>query len=120
MSYKHYNLAATRKMVVLLMQTIEINAETWAAELDFFNALLVAIGAPEKHGNNVDAFIDSMIWGGINTLEPPYTIRIVGTSRLSKRLHQFIELTKQALAEGRAEYRKRQGHDVDVSLEIHR
>lgn len=102
------------------MQTIEINAEMWATELDFVNALLAAIGAPEKHGSSVDAFVDSMIWGGVNALEPPYAIRIVGTSKLSKSLREFIELTKRALAEGRAEYQRRQGQDVDVSLEIDR
>jgi hypothetical protein len=68
----------------------------------------------------VDAFVDSMIWGGMNTLEPPYTIRIVGASKLSTNLREKIELTRQALADGRAEYQKRKGHNVEVRLDIGR
>jgi Barstar (barnase inhibitor) len=59
----------------------EIDGSDWRSVKDFLMALRAAIGAPDEHGSNVNAFIDSMIWVGINQTEPPYEIRISGTER---------------------------------------
>ncbi|MBC9884143.1 barstar family protein, partial [Bradyrhizobium sp. INPA01-394B] len=40
---------------------------------DFYDALLAALGAPEGHGRNLNALIDSMVWAGMNAVEAPYT-----------------------------------------------
>ena len=100
------------------MRIIQLDATKWKTVLDFCRALLAAIGAPEWHGKSPDAFIDSMIWGGINAVEPPYTIRISGTVMLPKDVREYIEVVKQALARGRLDYQRRQGGDVDVGIEI--
>ncbi len=86
--------------------------------LDFYNALLPALGAPKWHGESVDALIDSMIWGRINAIEPPYTIRIVGTQKLSKDVRDHINLVKEDLAGARKEFQERQGKDAEVNFEI--
>jgi hypothetical protein len=99
------------------LRIIELDAAHWTTALDFYGALRTALGAPEGHGWSIDAFIDSMIWGGINRLEPPYTIRVRGIARSSKDVVDAVMLTKRALAEARAEFRSRKGHDVAVSLE---
>ena len=99
------------------MNTIKIDATKWKTEFDFYNAMLWAIGAPAWHGMSIDAFLDSMIWGGINSVEPPYTVRIEGAACLPEEIRSKIELLKQELAEARAEFFKREGRQTEVYLE---
>ena len=100
------------------MRIIHLDATKWKTVLDFCRALRAAIGAPNYHGNSPDAFIDSMIWGGINAVEPPYTIRISGAATLPKDVREQVELVKQDLASGRVDYQNRQSGDVGVAIEI--
>ena len=53
------------------MRIIDLSATNWKSTLDFYDALLAALGAPRGHGKSVDALIDSMVWGGMNKVEPP-------------------------------------------------
>jgi RNAse (barnase) inhibitor barstar len=101
------------------MRVIELDARNWRTELDFYNALLAALGAPEWHGRNLNALTDSMIYGGINAVEPPYSIRIRGTQKLAKDVRDQLETTKRVLGAARAEFRARRGHDVEVEFEPH-
>jgi Barstar (barnase inhibitor) len=79
------------------MRVIEIDCSDWQSVKDFLTALRAAIGAPDEHGWSVNAFIDSMIWGGINQTEPPYEIRISGTERGPKEIRDHIDLWLQRL-----------------------
>jgi RNAse (barnase) inhibitor barstar len=45
---------------------IELDAKEWKTVHDFYDALLAALGAPEWHGDNVNALNDSII-GGAST-----------------------------------------------------
>jgi RNAse (barnase) inhibitor barstar len=101
------------------MRIIELDARNWRTELDFYNALLAALGAPAWHGRNLNALIDSMIYGGINAVEPPYSIRIRGTQKLAKNVRDQLDTTKQALDAARAEFHARRCHDVEVEFEPH-
>ncbi len=102
------------------MRIIELDAKEWKSVLDFYNALFGAIGAPEWHGKSPDALVDSMIWGWINAVEPPYTVRISGLSTAPKEVRDGVELAKEILARGR-NYRKRHnGDDAEVEIEIER
>jgi hypothetical protein len=101
------------------VRIIELDATKWKTMFDFYNALLLAIGAPKGHGKSPDALVDSMIWGGMNAVEPPYTIRIVGLSTAPKEVRDGVELAKKALVSGRI-YRKRHDTDVEASIEIER
>jgi len=58
---------------------------------------LSALGAPEWHGRNFNALIDSMIRGGINKIEAPYTLRIRGLSRAPAEVRKMVGDAKQAL-----------------------
>jgi len=100
------------------MRTIELDATKWKTMLDFYHALLASIGAPKWHSESPDALIDSVIWGGINAVEPPYIIRIFGAAKLQKDVRDHVELVKQVLAEGRVDYQNRRGGDVEVAIEI--
>jgi RNAse (barnase) inhibitor barstar len=99
------------------MQIIELDATKWKTVDDFYDALLASIGAPEWHGRNLNALLDSMIWGGINALKPPYTIKIWGLANLPKDVRNEVEMAKQDLAHGRMDYRSRRGGDVEVTME---
>jgi Barstar (barnase inhibitor) len=101
------------------MRTIVLDASKWKSVPDFYGALLSAVGAPGWHGRNVNAVVDSMIWGGINTLEPPYTVKVVGTSALPIVVLEQVELARTALSEAREEFRERKGRDVEVSFETY-
>jgi len=100
------------------MDTIELKATSWKSINDFYDAILRAIGAPEWHGRSPDALVDSMIWGGINALEPPYTIRIVGTAATPENVRDCIDTTRWAIEEGRKDYQKQLGGDIGVTIEI--
>lgn len=100
------------------MRIIQLDATKWTTYDDFYNALLPSIGAPEWHGRNLNALVDSMIWGGINAVKPPYAVKISGTTGLPGNVRNHIETAKRALAEGRTDYQKLRGGDVEVAIEI--
>jgi hypothetical protein len=98
------------------MRTIGLDATKWKTVIDFYHALLASIGAPARHGQSPDALVDSMIWGGINAVEPPYTVRISGLSAAPKEVHDHVELVRGMLAEGRIYRKRHNGDDVEVSI----
>ncbi len=100
------------------MITIELNAQNWRTWDDFYSDLLAALGAPKGHGRNLNALVDSMIWGGMNAVEPPYEIRVSGAKNLSKDTRAEIDALKQALANARAERRASGNRDMEIGFEI--
>jgi hypothetical protein len=52
------------------MRVIELNAQNWRTVLDYYDSLKEALGSPSWHGSSPDAWIDSMIYGGINEVKP--------------------------------------------------
>lgn len=99
------------------MRIIELNAGKWKTINDFYDAVLAAIEAPKGHGRSPDALIDSMIWGGMNAVEPPYTIKISGMAALPKDVRERVLTASRVLAEGRMDYQKLRGGDVEVAIE---
>jgi len=100
------------------MRTIELNSRNWKVVDDFYSALLAALGAPQGHGHNVNAIIDSMVWGGMNTVTPPYTIRISGIEGLSKDVRDEIDMAVRAIADGRRDFQRLRGDDVAIEFEL--
>jgi hypothetical protein len=100
------------------MRTIELRAENWTSVLDFYHALLASLEAPKWHGEGINAALDSIVWGGINGVKPPYTIRIVGVSRLAPEIRREIELLAKHIVEHRGHYRRQHRKDVEVALEV--
>jgi hypothetical protein len=100
------------------MRIIELDATNWATVLDFYDAIIAAIGGPEGHGHNVNALVDSMIWGGMNAIDPPYIVRIYGVARSSKAIRDEVKMVQQALLQGREYFRAANGRDVEAQLEI--
>ena len=75
------------------MKVIELDAGLWREYLDFARALLAVLEAPHWHGTGVDALIDSMVYGGINGVEPPYTVVIKNFHLLDHALSTEIAAT---------------------------
>jgi len=100
------------------MKTIKLHASAWSGILDFYEELLEALDAAFWHGRNINALIDSMVWGGINGIDPPYTVQIGGLHEAPQEIQDEVRLTKQDIDEARREFYKIKGHDVNVHIEI--
>ena len=111
-----YAVATT--LTLRTMRTVNLDAKNWRTGLDFYRALLAELGAPEGHACNLNAIIDSIIWGGANMVEPPYIVRILGTEKIPKDASDEIELVRHCLDQARIEFRVRRGRDVEVGIEI--
>ncbi len=61
------------------------------SEDEFYAQVLPQVGAPAWHGNNLDALADSIAVGGINRVEPPYRIEVIGTARVHPGLRAFSQ-----------------------------
>jgi len=100
------------------MRIIEIDASGWKSISDFYDVLLLSLGAPDWHGRNVNALADSMICGGINALEPPYAIYILNASHLAAPTLDEITAAATTIAMVRADRCARTEVDVEVTLEL--
>jgi hypothetical protein len=73
------------------MRIIKLDASQWNTPADFYSAILLSLKAPDWHGKSVNALIDSMVYGGINGIEPPYKIWLVGTAGLPEKVRGQID-----------------------------
>ncbi|MFD2235341.1 barstar family protein [Phaeospirillum tilakii] len=100
------------------MNTIEIDASSWRDVLDFYNAILAALGAPEWHGKNANALIDSVVYGGINKVGCPLLIKIYNINNKEYSIIAEIELLKNNLSKHTAHLIKTHGREVSAKIEI--
>ena len=82
---------------------LELDATHWRDCIDFYRALLEAVGAPDWHGMSVDAFIDSIIYGDINAIDPPFTVRIKGVASAPIEVREGIDLLMQHIRPANAQ-----------------
>lgn len=57
----------------------------------FYDGLFQILGSPPWHGKNINALADSIIYGGINDLEPPFIIKITNIPKANHNLYSEIE-----------------------------
>ena len=101
------------------MQIIELDGTNWTSGLDFYDALLSALGAHQGHGRNINALLDSMIWTDkVNRLVPPYEIVVRNVAHLPQDALREIELLKVLLRRAREDHRLLRGSDVQVEFTI--
>jgi hypothetical protein len=100
------------------MLVIELDATDWRSFQDFDEALKAALGSCEGHGNSVNAWIDSIIYGGMNAVEAPYVVRITGTKNCDATLKEKLATFSEAIIGARAWKLKHYGTDVEVSFRI--
>lgn len=65
------------------VRCITLDASKWITRLDVYEALLSALGSPDGHGRNINALIDSMVYGHINEIDAPYKIVVTCTKTIS-------------------------------------
>lgn len=93
------------------MKMIQFDARAWTSPDDFFAALLPALGAPSWHGRSLNALDDSL-YGGINEVEPPFTVVIAGASGLPSAMQAFLAEATEVFTDARKKY----GEDVALEL----
>jgi RNAse (barnase) inhibitor barstar len=84
--FQHSQNAGREKLV----RIIELDGGSWRTQDDLYDALLPALGAPDWHGRNLDALIDSMGTGSINEIEPPYLIKIKRSQAMPVELRDIL------------------------------
>jgi RNAse (barnase) inhibitor barstar len=79
---------------------IMIDATEFKSIMDFIDALKAALKSPAWHGASVDAFIDSIVYGSINEIEPPFKIIAINTNHLASdlriQIHHFLDAIADA------------------------
>ena len=75
------------------MKIIELDAKGWTSVVDIYQALIEAVGGPKNAPmTNPDGLLEYLVWGGMGTLEPPFTIRISNTDHLPSAVDEHIRL----------------------------
>jgi RNAse (barnase) inhibitor barstar len=86
------------------MKELVLDGSTWQTLDDVYDAFFKAVGAPEWHGRNFDALIDSIEHGQINSVEVPYRLVIQHSNRIGpdarKMANDFVELIREISARG--------------------
>jgi hypothetical protein len=77
---------------------------------------LSAVGAPDWHGRNINAVVDSMVVVDINAVEPPYTVTVINIAQIPEPIKAEVTRIADAILEARKEQLARTGEDVSVSL----
>jgi hypothetical protein len=99
-----------------MVRNITLDASDWREPLDFCMALKRALGCSEGHGSSVDAFVDSMLWVDMNSVKPPYMVRVHNLDRTSSGVRQMILDLAEVLHLSEAEYRERYGRSSGVAF----
>jgi hypothetical protein len=97
---------------------IELDAADWKHFADFHKAFCVALGAPNWHGTSINAYLDSILWGDINKIDPPYILQVKNSKNIPHDIREFIEILQQAIMDHRAESKMQRGYDVEAKLEF--
>ena len=98
------------------MNVIEIDASRCWNRKEFARLLQVTIQALPGHGSSAEAFVDSMVFGTMSELSPPYRIVVLG--ELRPEVRAFAADLSNAIGQARLERRTRRGDDVEVSLKV--
>ena len=98
------------------MRVIGLDARRWKTPLDFLQSLARALGSPGWHGMSPDAFVDSMVWGGINSVEPPYTVQVTNMDEAPREVADYVQLMISAIEEARSWRFQQRGEDIEVSI----
>lgn len=86
------------------MKDFVLDGTGWSTKDDAYDAFFRAVGAPEWHGRNFDALLDSIAGGSINRVEVPYRLVLKNYDKISGEAKlmadDFIDLIHELAAEG--------------------
>jgi hypothetical protein len=98
------------------MRVLDLDASGCKTPKQFAAALRDVIEALPGHGSSVEAFVDSMIFGTMSNVAPPYTVRVTGLA--GGEVEAFAHRLAERLGQARLENRTRKGEDIQVVLQI--
>jgi len=86
------------------MKELILDASAWKTRDDVYDSFFKAVGAPEWHGRNLDALIDSIETGRINAVEVPYRLVIKPYDSIAagarKMTDDFVDLIREIAGRG--------------------
>jgi RNAse (barnase) inhibitor barstar len=86
------------------MKELILDGSGWQTRDDVYEAFFKAVGAPEWHGRNFNALIDSIEHGDINATEVPYRLIIKHSELIGegarKMASDFVDLIHEIAARG--------------------
>ncbi len=78
---------------------LRLNAADWKTPDDVYDSLFAQIGAPAWHGHNFNALNDSIVTGGVNSVEVPYALSVEGLDNATPNAQAFAKELIQLFAE---------------------
>jgi RNAse (barnase) inhibitor barstar len=97
------------------MKVISLDGAAWSCRQDFFDALADVLKVVPYHGRGFDAFEDSVFYGGMSQVEPPFAVVV-------RNCPPFAESDVKRMADGWAGQRewKRMyyGEDVEATISL--
>ncbi len=77
---------------------LRLDARGWDSREAMWRALLDALGAPEWHGDSLDALYDSLV-SGLNRVRPPLVVEMVGAARCPAALVAYLTRVREVFAD---------------------
>jgi RNAse (barnase) inhibitor barstar len=81
------------------MRTITLDGSAWRTGGDFYDAILLALGAPAWHGRNLDALNDTIRGDDINELKLPYEIVIQGYALMGSEATGVVDRFREVVTD---------------------
>lgn len=103
------------RLVLASMKVIQLDGSEWSGRLDFFNALADALGACPGHGRGFDAFEDSVFYGGMLDIEPPFKVLVRNCPAFAR---EDVETMARGWAEQREWRKANYGDDVEATIAL--
>ena len=85
------------------MKRIYIDVSECRTTDTFYRVLLSELGAPDRHGHNLDALWDSITGGDINEIAPPYHVEVRGSQSVPTELATLLNRVQSLFEEAKAE-----------------
>lgn len=83
--------------------SFDLDASAWKSPDDVYNSLFAKLGSPVWHGRNFNALNDSIVTGGINSVDVPFKLLIHGLHSSTNEVKEFVSKLEALLAEREAE-----------------
>jgi hypothetical protein len=99
------------------MQVIELDGSEWSGRLALFDALAEALRVCAGHGRGFDAFEDSVFYGGMSEVEPPFHVVVMNCP---VAFEADVEQMKRGWAHQRQWKLANYGEDVEATIELRR
>ena len=86
------------------MSTVVVDWSQIDSRAAFFELVLPQLGAPDWHGNNLDALNDSVIGDDLNELKAPYTVHFRNADKVRDDLLEFSRQVSDIFAQASEEH----------------